>query len=323
MTETPTKAPVTQAELRKAQADTWVYFDGELRRYGDAHLGLLTHALHYGTGCFEGIRAYWSERQHRINVFRMADHFARMTGNARMLHMQLPHSVEELCEITVELMRRNDFRTDVYIRPLVFKANEEIGIRFHNLRDGFMIVPVPFGAYVDTTGGIRCQVSSWRRIDDNVAPARSKATGIYINSALAKTEAFLNGFDEAILMTQDGHVCEGSAENLFILRRGQLITPPASENIVEGITRAVLMQFAREELGVDVVERAIDRSELYVADEVLLCGTGAEVSAVIEIDQRTIGTGEPGDVTRKLQDLYFAACKGEDDRFSSWLTPIV
>jgi branched-chain amino acid aminotransferase len=237
--------------------------------------------------------------------------------------MQLPHSVEELCDITVELMRRNDFRTDVYIRPLVFKANEEIGIRFHNLRDGFMIVPVPFGAYVDTTGGIRCQVSSWRRIDDNVAPARSKATGIYINSALAKTEAFLNGFDEAILMTQDGHVCEGSAENLFILRRGQLITPPASENIVEGITRAVLMQFAREELGVGVVERAIDRSELYVADEVLLCGTGAEVSAVIEIDQRTIGTGEPGEVTRKLQDLYFAACKGEDDRYSSWLTPIV
>ena len=300
-----------------------IFIDGKFYSERDAKVSVFDHGLLYGDGIFEGIRAYWSERQHRINVFRMADHFARMTGNARMLHMQLPHSVEELCEITVELMRRNDFRTDVYIRPLVFKANEEIGIRFHNLRDGFMIVPVPFGAYVDTTGGIRCQVSSWRRIDDNVAPARSKATGIYINSALAKTEAFLNGFDEAILMTQDGHVCEGSAENLFILRRGQLITPPASENIVEGITRAVLMQFAREELGVDVVERAIDRSELYVADEVLLCGTGAEVSAVIEIDQRTIGSGEPGDVTRKLQDLYFGACKGEDDRFSSWLTPIV
>jgi branched-chain amino acid aminotransferase len=323
MTETPTKASVTPGELRRAQADTWVYFDGELRRYGDAHLGLLTHALHYGTGCFEGIRAYWSERQHRINVFRMADHFTRMTGNARMLHMQLPHGVDELCDITVELMRRNDFRTDVYIRPLVFKANEEIGIRFHNLRDGFMIVPVPFGAYVDTTGGIRCQVSSWRRIDDNVAPARSKATGIYINSALAKTEAFLNGFDEAILMTQDGRVCEGSAENLFILRRGQLITPPASENIVEGITRSVLMAFARDELGVEVIERTIDRSELYVADEVLLCGTGAEVSAVIEIDYRRIGDGEPGPVTRALQDRYFAACKGENDKYASWLTPII
>lgn len=317
------ESPAPAAELRRAQADTWVYFEGKLCRYGDAHLGLLTHALHYGTGCFEGIRAYWSEEQQRINVFRLADHFARMAGNAAMLHMQLPHSVEELCDLTVELLRRNAFRTDVYVRPLVFKANEEIGIRFHNLRDGFMIVPVPFGAYVDTTGGIRCQVSSWRRIDDNVAPARSKATGIYINSALAKTEAFLNGFDEAILMTQEGHVCEGSAENLFIVRRGTLITPPASENIVEGITRSTLMTFARDELGIEVVERVIDRSELYVADEVLLCWTGAEVSAVIEIDRRPIGTGSPGELTSKLQELYFAVCKGGNDRYASWLTPIV
>jgi branched-chain amino acid aminotransferase len=323
VTETPTKATIAKSELRRAQADTWVYFEGELCRYGDAHLGLLTHALHYGTGCFEGIRAYWSERQQRMNVFKMPEHFRRMTGNALMLHMKLPHSVEELCALTVELMRRNDFRTDVYIRPLVYKANEEIGIRFHNLRDGFMIVPVPFGAYVDTTGGIRCQVSSWRRMDDNVAPPRSKATGIYINSALSKTEAYLNGFDEAILLTQDGHVCEGSAENLFIMRRGQLITPPASENIVEGVTRATLMDFARDDLGIEVVERRIDRSELYVADEVLLCGTGAEVSAVIEIDRRRIADGEPGEVTRKLQERYFAACKGEDDRHVDWLTPII
>ncbi len=323
MTETPTKAPVAAAELRRAQADTWVYFDGKLCQYGDAHLGLLTHALHYGTGCFEGIRAYWSESQRRMNVFKMPEHFQRMTGNAQMLHMQLPHSVEELCAITVELMRRNAFTTDVYIRPLVYKANEEIGIRFHNLRDGFMIVPVPFGAYVDTTGGIRCQVSSWRRMDDNVAPPRSKATGIYINSALAKTEAFLNGFDEAILLTQDGNVCEGSAENLFIVRRGKLITPPASENIVEGITRATLMAFARDDLGLEVVERKIDRSELYIADEVILCGTGAEVSAVIEIDRRRIGDGEPGEITRNLQDRYFAACKGEDARHTDWLTPII
>jgi branched-chain amino acid aminotransferase len=323
MTETPTRAAVAKSELRRAQADTWVYFEGELCRYGDAHLGLLTHALHYGTGCFEGIRAYWSERQRRMNVFKMPEHFGRMTGNARMLHMQLPHGIEELCAITVEVMRRNAFRTDVYIRPLVYKANEEIGIRFHNLRDGFMIVPVPFGAYVDTTGGIRCQVSSWRRMDDNAAPPRSKATGIYINSALAKTEAYLNGFDEAILLTQEGRVCEGSAENIFIMRRGQLITPPASENIVEGVTRATLIAFASDDLGIDVVERRIDRSELYIADEVVLCGTGAEVSAVIEIDRRRIADGEPGKVTRQLQDLYFAACRGEDERHSDWLTPIV
>jgi branched-chain amino acid aminotransferase len=307
---------------RRAQADTWVYHDGEFCRYGDAHLGLLTHALHYGTGCFEGIRAYWSPRQRRINVFRMPDHFARMYGNAQMLHMQLPHRVDELCEITIELLRRNAFTTDVYVRPLVYKASEEIGIRFHNLRDGFMIVPVPFGAYVDTTGGIRCQVSSWRRIDDNVAPARSKATGIYINSALAKTEAFLNGYDEAILLTQDGHVSEGSAENIFIVRKGRLVTPPASANIVEGITRGTLIQLAHDELGLEVIEREVDRSELYLAEEVLLCGTGAEVSPVIEIDKRPIGGGAPGAITQRLQTLYFGACKGEDDRYATWLTAV-
>lgn len=317
MTE-PAVAPVE----RMAQSDYWVYHEGEFRRYGDVRIGLLTHALHYGTGCFEGIRAYWSSRQKRLNVFRMPDHFKRMTGNARMLHMALPHPVDELCAITVELLRRNAFTTDVYVRPLVYKANEEIGIRFHNLRDGFMIVPVPFGAYVDTTGGIRCQVSSWRRIDDNVAPARSKSTGIYVNSALAKTEAFLNGFDEAIVLTQDGHVSEGSAENIFLLRGDRLVTPPVSENIVEGITRQTLITFARNELGVDVVERAVDRSELYIADEVILCGTGAEVSPVIEIDRRPIGDGEPGPVTRHLQDLYFRACKGDDDRYASWLTSV-
>ncbi len=314
--------PLVAPQDRRAQADYWVYYEGELCRYGDAHLGLLTHALHYGTGCFEGIRAYWSAKQGRLNVFRLQDHFERMRGNARMLHMALPLPTQELCALTVEILRRNAFTTDVYVRPLVYKATEEVGIRFHNLRDGFMIVTVPFGAYVDTTSGIRCQVSSWRRIDDNVAPARSKGTGIYINSALAKTEACLNGFDEAIVLTQDGHVSEGSAENIFLLRQGRLITPPVTQNIVEGITRRTLITFARDELGIDVVEREVDRSELYIADEVLLCGTGAEVSPVIEIDRRRIGDGEPGAVTQRLQKLYFDACKGEDERFAEWLTPV-
>jgi branched-chain amino acid aminotransferase len=311
------------AQERRAQPDDWVYYEGEFRRYADAHLGLLTHALHYGTGCFEGIRAYWSARQSRLNVFRMADHFERMHGNARMLHMALPHPVDELCDITVELLRRNAFTTDVYVRPLVYKATEEVGIRFHNLRDGFMIVTVPFGAYVDTTAGIRCQVSSWRRMDDNVAPPRSKSSGIYVNSALAKTEAFLNGFDEAIVLSQDGHVSEGSAENIFIVRDGELVTPPVSQNIVEGITRSTLITLAHEELGLEVVEREVNRSELYVADEVLLCGTGAEVSPVIEIDRRTIGDGEPGRITRTLQTLYFGVCKGDDDRHAEWLTSVI
>ena len=318
MTETHL-APVQ----RRAQADSWVYHEGAMCRYGDAHVGLLTHALHYGTGCFEGIRAYWSARQGRLNVFRMPEHFERMRRNARVLHMELPHTTDELCAISVEVLRRNGFTTDVYVRPLVYKASEEIGIRFHNLRDAFMIVTVPFGAYMDTKGGIRCQVSSWRRMDDNVAPARSKSTGIYVNSALAKTEACLNGFDEAIVLTQAGNVSEGSAENIFLVRDGELITPPITENIVEGITRRTLMTLAREHLGIDVVERDVDRSELYIADEVLLCGTGAEISPVIEIDRRPVAGGQIGTITRQLQQLYFAACKGEDDRYAGWLTPVV
>jgi len=305
------------------QAEYWVYYQGEFCKYGDAHVGLLTHALHYGTACFEGIRGYWSERQQRLNVFRLPEHFERMRLNTRMLHLKLPHSIDELCAVTVEMLRRNAFTTDVYIRPLAYKASEELGIRFHNLRDGFMLVAVPFGAYVDTTLGIRCQVSTWRRIDDNVAPARSKGSGIYINSALAKTEAFLNGFDEAIFLNQDGHVSEGSAENIFLVRDNRLITPPPSQNIVEGITRMTMMTFAQDELGLEVVERDVARSELYVADEVMLCGTGAEVSAVIEIDRRPVSDGVPGPVTQRLQQLYFAACKGEDDRYAEWLTPII
>ena len=307
---------------RRAQSDTWVFHDGAVCRYGDAHLGLLTHALHYGTGCFEGIRAYWSARQHRLNVFRLAEHFDRMRRNAKVLHLQLPLSTDELCAITVDLLRRNAFTVDVYVRPLVYKATEEIGIRFHNLRDGFMIVTVPFGAYMDTTSGIRCQISSWRRMDDNVGPARTKSTGIYVNSALAKTEAFLNGYDEAIVLNQNGNVSEGSAENLFLVRDGVLITPPITENIVEGITRRTLMTLAHDQLGIDVVERDVDRTELYVADEVLLCGTGAEVSPVIEIDHRSVADGQVGPITKQLQQLYFAACKGEDDSYAQWLTPV-
>lgn len=316
----PVETPIPAAP--HSQEDYWTFFDGGFTPYRDAKLGLLTHALHYGTGCFEGLRAYWNDEQRQLYVFRTADHYRRLIGNARMLHMRVPHTADELTTLTVELLTRNHFQTDVYIRPLCYKASEEIGIRFHNLRDGFMIVAVPFGAYVDTTGGLRCQVSSWRRIDDNVAPPRSKATGLYVNSALAKTEAVANGFDEAIMLTHDGHVSEGSAENIFLLRNGRFITPPASENILEGITRETLTALIRDELGLDVVERAVDRSELYVADEIILCGTGAEVSPVIEIDRRRIGSGAPGPLTKRLQDLYFGVCRGQVEKYRDWITPV-
>ena len=311
-----------QAYAPPSQADTWVYFDGEFKQYKDVHLGLMTHALHYGTGVFEGIRAYWSETQRQMFLVLVEPHFRRLQQSAKILRIDLKYSVEEMTEATVEILRRNRFQEDVYVRPLAFKSAEEIGVRLHNLRDSFAIYTAPFGAYVDVDNGIRCMVSSWRRVDDNAAPARAKITGIYINSALAKTEAMDNGFDEAIVLTHDGHVSEGSAENIFIVRDGTLITPPESDNILEGVTRKVLMRLAREDLGLPVIERSLDRSELYVADEVFLCGTGAQVSPVLEIDRRTIGEGVGGPVTKALQELYFDICKGRVEEKLDWLTPV-
>jgi len=305
-----------------ARDDQWVWFNGDFARYRDAKLGVMTHALHYGTGCFEGIRAYWSGQAEKLYIFRAPEHYDRLRNSAKILHMRLPLSTSEMCEITVELLRRNGYREDVYIRPLCYKASEEIGVRLHNLEDGFLIYTSPFGPYVDIDKGIRCMVSSWRRVDDNAAPARAKCTGIYVNSALAKTEAVENGFDEAIMLTQDGHVSEGSAENLFMVRGGTFVTPPASENILEGITRATLMHLITEEMGLDVQERSIDRSELYVADEIFLCGTGAQVSPVIEVDRRVIGDGEPGPLTTRLQTLYFDICKGQHAKYRDWLTAV-
>lgn len=313
---------VAATSAATARDDQWVWFNGDFARYRDAKLGAMTHALHYGTGCFEGIRAYWSEPAGKLYILRAPEHYDRLRNSAKILHMGLPLSTAEMCDITVELLRRNGYREDIYIRPLCYKASEEIGVRLHNLQDGFLIYTAPFGPYVDIDKGIRCMVSSWRRVDDNAAPARAKCTGIYVNSALAKTEAVEGGFDEAVMLTQDGHVSEGSAENLFIVRNGTLITPPASDNILEGITRATLMHLAVEELGLDVVERSIDRSELYVADEMFLCGTGAQISPVIELDRRVIGDGEPGPLTTRLQTIYFDICKGRNPKYRDWLIPV-
>ena len=307
---------------RREQAQYWVYLDGEIKRYQDARLGLMTHALHYGTGVFEGIRAYWNPEHEQLFILKQRDHYARLLRSIKVLKLKIPLPLDELCTLSVELVRRNGFRQDTYIRPIAFKSSEEIGVRLHNLKDSFAIYVTPFGNYVDIERGIRCMVSSWRRIDDNVAPPRAKITGIYVNSALAKSEAMENGFDEAIMLTHDGHVCEGSAENLFIVRDGRVFTPPATDNILEGITRLALMQLMKEELGLEVVERSIDRSELYVADEVFLCGTGAQISPVVDVDRRLVGDGRVGPVVSKLQRLYFDAVRGRNEKYLDWLTPV-
>jgi branched-chain amino acid aminotransferase len=297
------------------------YFEGEFVPLAEARVGVMTHAFLYGTACFEGIRAYWNGEQEQLYGLKLLEHYRRLEKSARVLFMELPGTPEQLVELTVDLLRRNGFREDTYVRPCVYKSTEAIGVRLHNLEHRFLVFALPFGDYIDTTRGIRAQTVSWRRNSDMAIPARSKIVGAYANSALAKTEAQLNGFDEAIVLTLDGHASEGSAENLFMVRNGKLITPPVTDDILEGITRAAIIELARRELQVETIERQIDRTELYVADEVFLCGTGAQISPVIEIDHRAIGQGTVGPIGGRLRDLYFDAVRGRLPAYAHWLTP--
>ena len=302
--------------------ELWAFFRGEFVPLHEANINVMTHGFNYGTAVFEGIRAYWNADEQQLYALELIAHYERIHSSARVLMMEVRQSPQELAEITVELLRRDGLREDAYIRPVVYKSSEIIGVRLHNLDADITIFAVPFGHYIDTEGGIRAQISSWRRTDDNAIPARGKITGAYVNGALAKSEAQLNGFDEAIVLTADGHVSEGSAENLFIVQRGGLVTPAVSDNILEGITRRRLIAMAREELGIETTERSLDRTELYAADEVFLCGTGAQISPVIEIDRRKIGTGRPGTITRELSQRYFDAVRGKLPAYRDWLTPV-
>jgi branched-chain amino acid aminotransferase len=298
------------------------YFEGKVIPLSEAKVGILTHAFSYGTGCFEGIRAYYNERQNQLYGFRVPEHYDRLHHSARILMMDLRHSIEELVEITNELLRQSDIRQDAYIRPMVYKADQIIGVRLHNLRDELYITVQPFGTYIDIDRALKVGVSTWRRIDDNMIPARGKITGAYVNSAFAKTEALLNGYDEAIMLDEQGHVSEGSAENLFMLRNGVMYTPPVTANILEGITRMTLMTLIRDELNIPVVERNIDRTELYVCDELILCGTGAQIAPVGSVDHRPVGNGGIGEVGRAIQELYFDVVRGNIPKYLDWCTPI-
>jgi branched-chain amino acid aminotransferase len=302
--------------------ELWAFFRGEFVPLREANINVMTHGFNYGTAVFEGIRAYWNAEEEQLFALELLAHYRRIKASGRLLMMEVRQSAEELAELTVELLRRDGLREDVYVRPIIYKSSETIGVRLHNLDADITIFGVPFGQYIDTEGGIRAQVSSWRRTDDNAIPARGKITGAYVNGALAKSEAQLNGFDEAIVLTADGHVSEGSAENLFVVKNGVLITPPVTDNILEGITRRRLLEIAREDLGIETLERSIDRTELYTADEVFLCGTGAQISPVIEIDRRRIGTGRPGTVTKDLSRIYFDAVRGKIPAYRDWLTPV-
>jgi branched-chain amino acid aminotransferase len=301
-------------------SDRTVFAAGRFQRYDDARVGLLTHGLNYGTGCFEGIRGYWNADDRELYLLQLREHYERLHASARILLMKLPYSVAELVEITVELCARNRFEENIYVRPLIYKAAEDVGVRLVGAPDAFAICALPFDKYFDATAGLRCCISSWRRIDDTMAPARAKITGAYINSALAKSEAQMNGFDEAILLSHDGHVAEGSAANLFLVKNGVLYTPDATQNVLEGITRRTVLTFAKNELGLPIVERALDRSELYVADEMFFSGSAAGLAFVNSVDHRVIGDGSMGPITRTLGAMFDRLTQGREPAYRDYLT---
>lgn len=298
----------------------WAYHGGEIVKMGDIRLSPATHALNYGTGVFEGIRAYWNEERGTLQVLKLREHYERFERSCRLLRIELPLTVDELCETTQEVLRRNAPREDTYIRPLAYKAAESVGV---NLRgeSQLTIFTVPMANYVELTG-LKVCVSSWRRTPDTSIPARGKLTGSYINTALAVDEAQRAGYDDAIFLTQDGHVSEASAANIFLLRKGQLITPPVTADILEGIARDCVMELAAKELGMPVLERDVDRTELYAADEVFLSGTGFQIAPIVEVDGRPVGTGNIGPVAERLQELYFKAAREGLSGYEDWTVAV-
>lgn len=297
-----------------------VYFDNQYVPLRDARVSILTHALHYGTGVFDGIRGYWDQHQEQLFLLRPMEHFRRWKANSGILRIAVPQDAAELCAITVELVRRNRFRSHIYVRPLAYKSAERIGVNPDN-RDSFSVIAVPFGDYLDSRQGLHAGVVSWRRIEDNAIPGRAKICGSYVNSALAGDEARRNGFDEAIFLTEAGHVAEGATCNIFLVRAGKLITPPGTENILEGITRDCVMELARNELHLDVIERPVDRSELYLADEMFFTGTAVEVGPITKVDHRPVGSGAIGPIAAELRFLYLEATRGRMAAYRHWLLP--
>jgi branched-chain amino acid aminotransferase len=300
----------------------YAFFEGKVVPIEEAKVSVMIHGLNYGTAAFGGIRGYWSAEEEQLFIFRPLDHFTRLLGSAKMLMMNLDYSAEQLKDILVDLLRTEGFRENVYVRPLAYKSALGIGVRLHDIPDAFTMFAFPYGTYLATSAPAKVGVSAWRRVDDTMIPARGKISGAYVNSALAKSDAVLSGFDEALVLTQDGHVSEASAANFFIIRNGKAITPPISDNILEGITRRTVITLLEDVLSVPVVERSIDRTELYLADEAFFCGTGIQIAAVGSIDHRPVGNGEQGPVVTRLTEVFHRVVTGAYPDYRHWLEPV-
>ena len=304
--------------MSTSPATQYSYFRQGFVPETQAVLPIQNQSFLYGTSLFEGIRGYWEPEQNAIVVFRAKEHFERLLSNANIFGMIIPETVDDCLQIVVDLIQKNGLKTDTYLRPTIFKDGCGVGPSLEKFPNSLSIFTTPLGAYVDIENGLNVCVSSWRRNADNAIPPRAKAGGAYMNTALIKTQALRDGYDDAIVLTQDGHVSEGSAMNLFMVRRGKLVTPAITEDILEGITRDTLIELAINELGMPVEERTVDRSELYVADELFFCGTGAQVAPITKVDQRPVGTGEIGAWSKQLQDLYFKVVKNQVPKYSHW-----
>jgi branched-chain amino acid aminotransferase len=331
VTQTENSTLHQDGQLAKAEApkvpvldlqEGYAYFEGRIVPLSEAKVSIATHALQYGTACFEGIRGYWNAQHQQLYLLKLREHYERMAHSCNLLRIAPKESIDEMCRITVELVRKHGYQQDVYVRPIAYKATLTIKLMLTSLKDETAIYTFPMGNYLDISTGLNVCTSSWRRANSNAMPVRAKVTGAYINSSLAVDDANVAGFDEAIMLTHDGTVSEASSCNLFILRNGKLATPAVSEDILEGVTRNALIEMLRSDFGMVVEERRIDRTELYASEEIFLCGTGVQVSPVASVDRRPVGTGRPGPLSMKLQAAYLAACRGENEKYQSWVTPV-
>ncbi len=300
----------------------YAYFRKQIVPLSEAKIGIMTHAFNYGTGVFEGIRGNWNPDDNTVYLFKVREHIARLRMSAKICRINIGETDDEIEALIKQVVEKSGIREDQYVRPLAYKSSEAIGVRVHDLDDDLLIFAAPFGPYLDIDAGARVQTSSWRRVDDMSIPARAKTTAGYLNSALAKTEAMENGFDEAILLNADGHVAEGSGENIAIIRGGRIITPARSDNVLEGLTMATVLGLAHSEYGIEVESRTIDRSELYVADEVFMTGTAAHVTPILEVDRRPVADGQVGPISKQLQSLYFDIIYGRNPKYVSWCTAV-
>ncbi|MEE8638022.1 MAG: branched-chain amino acid transaminase [Candidatus Margulisiibacteriota bacterium] len=300
----------------------YAFFKGKIVPFEQAKISIMTHAFNYGTGCFEGIRGYWNQDQQQVYILRMKEHYQRLLRSCRALHMKIDLTLEDLMRITIELVKMNGYREDVYIRPIAYKSEEKIGLGLHGIKDDLAIYLSPFGEYLDVSAGIKVCISKFRRISEHSMPAGVKLTGTYFNSSLAKAEALNRGYVEAITLSHKGNVAEGSGENIFMVKNGELITPPLSDDILPGITRLAVMELAKNELKIKTHERSFKPAALYKADELFFCGTGAQISPIVQVEGKKIGNGKVGSITKKLQDVYFKAARGDDPKYKDWVIAV-